>query len=67
MKVETEFSIGDCIYLKTDIDQYKRIITEITILPNNLFVYEVSLGSETCKVYEFEISVEKDLLLHYGG
>ena len=40
-----EYTIGDTVYLKTDKDQNKRIVTAICIRHGNYVVYELSQGS----------------------
>tara|TARA_R110001632_G_scaffold70752_1_gene164596 strand:- start:1213 stop:1410 length:198 start_codon:yes stop_codon:yes gene_type:complete len=54
--------IGDYVYLKTDIGQYKRIITGYTVRTDGV-TYLLSLGSEETAHYELEISNEVDTLL----
>ena len=57
-----KFKIGDYVYLKTDIDQYKRLVTGYTVRPN-VVIYNLRLGSEETTHYELEISAEVDMLL----
>ena len=57
-----KFEIGDYVYLKTDIDQYKRLVTGYTVRPN-VVIYNLSFGSEETTHYELEISEEVDMLL----
>ena len=61
MKLNFDFNIGDVVYLKTDRDQYERIITEIWVRPGQILYYlmESTLGSWH---YPFEISKEKDII-----
>jgi len=56
------FNIGDYVYLKTDIDQYKRLVTGYTVRFNEV-TYLLSLGEEESTHYELEISNEIDILL----
>jgi hypothetical protein len=56
------FNIGDYVYLKTDIDQYKRIVTGYTVRFSEV-TYLLSLGSEETSHYELEISDDIDILL----
>ena len=56
------FNIGDYVYLKTDIDQYKRLVTGYTVRFNEI-TYLLSLGEEESTHYELEISDEIDILL----
>ena len=56
------FNIGDYVYLKTDIDQHKRIVTGYTVRFNEV-TYLLSLGEDESTHYELEISDEIDILL----
>ena len=60
--VKINFNIGDYVYLKTDIDQYKRLVTGYTVRFNEV-TYLLSLGEEESTHYELEISDEIDILL----
>ncbi len=61
---EVIFNIGDFVYLKTDIDQYKRIVTGYTVRDNSeKVVYLLSLGEEETSHYTCEISTEVDVIL----
>tara|TARA_R110000751_G_scaffold192009_1_gene297613 strand:+ start:7625 stop:7927 length:303 start_codon:yes stop_codon:yes gene_type:complete len=56
--------IGDYVYLKTDVDQYKRIVTGYTVRDNSeKVVYLLSLGTEETSHYKCEISMEEDVVL----
>jgi len=57
-----KFKIGDYVYLKTDNNQYKRLVTGYTVRPGTV-IYKLSLGSEETTHYELEISAEVDMLL----
>lgn len=58
------FSLGQEVYLRTDPDQYKRIVTGITNRANGI-MYELSLGVETYLHHDFEISETKDIMMDY--
>ena len=60
--VKINFNIGDYVYLKTDIDQHKRIVTGYTVRFNEV-TYLLSLGEDESTHYELEISDEIDILL----
>ena len=64
MKIEItiSFAIGDFVYLKTDEEQLRRIVTGLSIRPN-LIIYTLALGSDESQHYDFEISKEKELQL----
>ena len=60
--IELSFEVGDEVYLKTDSDQAKRIVTGICMRINGL-TYELSRGSNvTTWHYDFEISKEISIL-----
>lgn len=58
MKITTKYNIEDIVYLVTDCEQLERIITSITICPNNLIMYSLNCGVEQSDHYEFEITAE---------
>ena len=64
MKIEITiaFAIGDFVYLKTDEEQLRRIVTGLTIRPG-VVLYAVALGADESTHYDFEISKEKELQL----
>jgi hypothetical protein len=57
-----KFKIGDYVYLKTDIDQHKRMVTGYTVRFNEV-TYLLSLGEDESTHYELEISEDIDILL----
>jgi hypothetical protein len=59
MILDLDFNIGDVVYLKTDEDQLKRIITGIYLTQNEV-IYYVSKGTDESKHYSFELSLVKD-------
>ncbi len=59
--IELEHNIGDIVYLKTDGEQQKRIVTGINLRPE-LVAYALSCGDRESFHYGFEISVECDVL-----
>lgn len=57
-----DFNIGEIVYLKTDIHQYKFIITMIQIDFTGA-LYQLCCGTEKSWHYSIEISRDKDILL----
>ena len=56
MKItDNKYEIGQLVYLKTDTEQYQRIITAITLRETGI-IYEVSQGEKVSSHYEFEIT-----------
>lgn len=63
MTINNKFDPEQIVYLKTDPDQMKRMVTAITIRGKNL-IYELSLGDDGSTYHqEFEISKEEDTLM----
>ena len=58
MEIKTKHSIGDFVYLITDEDQKKRIITGIIIRPSGV-IYYVSCGEVETTHYDIEITKDK--------
>jgi hypothetical protein len=63
MVINNLFNIEDLVYLKTDPDQKKRIVTAMLIRPGGSYSYELSCGTEAKWFYEFEISAERDVII----
>ena len=57
--IDNKFEIGQIVYLKTDIDQYPRMITRLSIAPG-LITYCLALGSIESWHYDNEISEVKN-------
>ena len=60
--MDIDFEIGDEVYLKTDVDQSKRIITGIALKQTGI-LYELCCGTSSSWHYSFEISVAVDVLM----
>jgi len=61
MYIENHYDIGDMVYLHTDNDQLQRFVTGILVKPSSL-TYALSCGSNESWHYDFEITVEKNVL-----
>jgi len=59
MEREHRFTYGDTVYLKTDPDQYERLVTAV-ILRSTHVEYEVSFLSHRDTFEEIELSGECD-------
>ena len=59
MIIDNKYNVGDEVYLKTDTEQQKRIVTTIHVKPKDL-AYELSLGEMYSYHYDFEITKEKN-------
>lgn len=60
--VELEFEVGDMVYLKTDQDQHKRIITGICLRQAGI-LYELAQGTTSSWHYVFELSATIDVVV----
>lgn len=58
--INTEYDIGEKVYLITDVDQKVRIVTAIKITLNGL-IYGLSCDTTECYHYDIEISREKTI------
>ncbi len=56
----TEYTFGDIVYLKTDVNQEQWIITDIFLHPNNVCVYTIACGNSKHDAYDFELSREQN-------
>ncbi len=61
LKLELDFDIGDFCYVVTDMEQQRRIVTEIIVKPTGV-VYGVSCGTEESYHYGFELTAEKSVI-----
>lgn len=59
MMVVSDIELEQFVYLKTDPEQYQRMVTAISVFPGNVLNYELSSGSEKSYHYRFEITTEK--------
>lgn len=55
------YNYGDEVYLKTDRDQLKRIVTGFIVRPS-CFLVGITLESKETWHYLFEISQDKDII-----
>jgi hypothetical protein len=62
MLLDNEFEIGQTVYLKTDTEQYPRIVTSILIRPNQALMYYLSCGAQETQNFDLEISAEPNLI-----
>ncbi len=63
MLIKDEFKHGQVVFLKTDPDQSKRIVTAIHVYKAGELTYTLNCGTTTSDHYGFEISKEKDLAM----
>jgi len=58
MIINNAFEFGEIVYLKTDKDQYPRIVTGFTVNPNGI-LYRLGVMHIESTHYELEITKEK--------
>ena len=61
MILESKYNFGDTLYLKTDEEQKRRLLTDININLNGVR-YGLCCGTSLTWHYEIEISEEKNVL-----
>jgi hypothetical protein len=61
MLIDNKFNIGDEVYLKTDAEQSCRIVTGMNLRLTSIS-YNLSCGINESAHYDFEITVDKDVL-----
>lgn len=59
---QSEYQIGEIVYLKTDSDKNARIITAIQFQGNGNIIYLLTLGTTNTWCYDIEMSREKTFL-----
>lgn len=57
-----EFELGQLVYLKTDNEQSARMVTAISLRPNQSVLYCLSLGSTESWHYGIEIDAQRDVV-----
>lgn len=63
MIIDTKHAIGDIVYLKTDIDQYARMVTGMVVRAHGI-IYELSLADRTSNHFDFELSIEENAIMN---
>ena len=62
MVIDNVYEIGDIVYLKTDVEQRKRIVYRFLIYEKDV-LYGVVCGVGESDHYGFELAKEKDVLI----
>lgn len=57
-----DFAIGEVVYLITDSEQEKRMVTGILLKPGKLVMYELTCSEDVSYHYAFEITNDKNIL-----
>jgi len=66
MTIDNKFNLGQEVFLRTDPEQMKRLVTEISIQPNNCIVYQLTLSELTTVHYEMEITNIPDIKMKFN-
>jgi len=62
-KLEVEYSLEQFVYVITDPDQYRRLITGYYVNVIGAIMYEVSFGSSNARYYAAELADVKNYAL----
>jgi hypothetical protein len=62
MTINNEFEIGQTVYLKTDPNQYQRMVVQIVIRAKDI-LYDIVCAESLYTAHSFELSSEKDQLM----
>lgn len=62
MNIDNKFEIRQTVYLITDEEQKPRVITSISVQPNDL-LYVLACGRETSEHFDFEISDKPNIMI----
>lgn len=65
LSFEVHFKIGQIVFIRTDPDQYPRMITGYKVGPYDI-LYIVSLVSLETHHFDFELSASKDVIKSLG-
>lgn len=57
LNIDNKYTFGDLVYLKTDQDQYPRIVTNIQLAKDSI-IYKCCLGEKESWHYDFELNEE---------
>lgn len=63
MVIDNKFDIGESVYLRTDREQYERIVTAMCYRMNGILSYELVCGTLSSWHYEIELSKEKNSII----
>lgn len=61
--MKSRFNLGAKVFLKTDVNQYPRIITAIRLLTGGTICYDLAQSEEVTVHNECELSEERDVIL----
>lgn len=59
IKIDNKFSIGQTVYVDTDVEQVARKILYIVVGPDKNLTYGIRMDGELVEFWDFELSEEK--------
>ncbi len=63
MLIDNEFELGQIVYLITDEDNLRRVVTRISVVPGGAVCYELSCAGATSGHYGCEIALVPNLAI----
>lgn len=63
--MKEKYTIEQEVYLRTDPEQFKRLVTGI-LKRQNTIIYYVVCGTDETAHYEFELTTEKSLMIQFN-
>lgn len=62
-----DYLLEEEVFLRTDVSQRERLVSEIILLPQNAVMYRLSCETAVSTHYPFEIDFERDIVKATGG
>ena len=62
-RFESAFAIGDTVYLKTDTEQSKHIVTGYIVRPGGRLIYLISCCNSESHHFDIELTPERDIMM----
>lgn len=60
IKIDNQWDHGDFVYIRTDPEQRLGQVTHMQILPENVIMYNITIGATNLLCYDFELSETKE-------
>ena len=67
MTINNAFGFGQILYVKTDVDQCPAQVVRIIAMPKDSVMYGLTHKGNYVTHDEFELSLERDVVLATGG
>ena len=65
VKLNIDFKIGQTVFLKTDTEQFERLVTGYMVEQKSI-TYSLACGEITTDHYSFEITSDKNIMIGLG-